>query len=53
MAREKMPGIYMIHVKPAGKVYIGQSKDVARLINLYKWAATTTKEYDDTRGCLV
>lgn len=46
---ERIPGIYMIRNKLDGKVYIGQSRDIAHRIKYYKWAEKTECNYNDTR----
>lgn len=49
MARQVIPGIYMIRNKQNGKVYIGQSKNILRRFKHYYWGATTELDYSETR----
>lgn len=49
MAREVIPGIYMITNNLNGKVYIGQSKNILKRFKYYQWAATTDSNYAETK----
>lgn len=43
--RVKLPGVYMIRNKLNGKIYIGQSQDIAHRFDQYRWGATTNAKY--------
>ncbi len=48
MSAIKISGVYMIRNKLNGKVYIGESVDIRRRWNLYKWASVSDKNYPET-----
>ena len=48
MPTVKISGVYKIRNKINNKVYIGQSIDIRHRWNLYKWGATSTKNYPET-----
>jgi len=53
MARNKVPGIYMIRNNINGLIYIGESKDIRTRWSKYKWAVNSTSNYKETKRQLV
>ena len=49
MARVKIPGVYMVRIKPTNKIYIGQSGDIRHRFNHYRWGASSDRDYSETR----